>query len=77
MSVITATDSVYVSVGAVEADGLDKASDREDLRTGKGGQLTFTLRFYESGCEPAAKPHSGYKDMEHPDLGAGVTLLCL
>lgn len=43
MTVITATDSVYVSVGAVEADGLDKASDGEDLRTGKGGAVNIHL----------------------------------
>lgn len=48
--VITVTDSVYVSVGAVEANRLDNASDQEDLRTGRARPLTFTLW----GSEPAA-----------------------
>lgn len=52
------TDSVYVSVGAVEADRLDKVSDRPGKIYGGSGfgvgegwnrRLTFTLWFYESG----------------------------
>lgn len=63
--VITVTDSVYVSVGAVEANRLDNASDREDLQTGRARAFTFTLRFCALGSD---------KDIEHLDQEPGVTL---